>query len=460
MSNMSLNKIIISNPIIYRLDFKNYMLSYDVSTETTSMLSIDLSKTSDDEIKIVSSYTIYSKFKDSMKNVTNKNTKAVKFYSYAGGKEITRLVNGSTRMSHLDYTPFNGSLFSSIILPELNDNDKLYLLFDSYSELNTIDCPLMKKELINKDFTIMLKNIKKQCEDKKINITMLFDNKLYDELIKYEPSLHLLIQGAHTYDPITKLVVSNFTINLYTSKTNLCNYARDLIFGKVVGGQTHEFTGIINPVDCTILDVIVNNKNHVFTNRTSGLSISGNGTSTINMIIKSNNELLNEIKITEVTSGLELINMNINSNVKVHKNTNILLKLVKLREYNTVLTNLLQTNNKEEIKQYMKNNIEETFNWEFNFFESINFSELEEDIKSQVSNNIILLYDTIINHLVTIKKLFYNKRLLIDNNNIQREFTEPCFSYLSDNNNCISTALPNIPMRRQKDFIERVTSEA
>ena len=44
MSNMSLNKIIINNPIIYRLDFQNYMLSYDVSTETTSMLSIDLSK--------------------------------------------------------------------------------------------------------------------------------------------------------------------------------------------------------------------------------------------------------------------------------------------------------------------------------------------------------------------------------------------------------------------------------
>ena len=457
MSNMSLNKIIINNPIIYRLDFQNYMLSFDVSTETTSMLSIDLSKTSDDEIKIVSSYTIYSKFKDSMKNVTNKNTKAVKFYSYAGGKEITRLVNGSTRMSHLDYTPFNGSLFSSIILPELNDNDKLYLLFDSYSELNTIDCPLMKKELINKDFNMMLKNIKTHCEDKKINIIMLFDNKLYDELIKYEPTFNLLIQSSHIYDPATNKFVTNYNINQHTCKTNLCNYACDLIFGKVVGGQTHEFTGIINPVDCTIIDVFTNNKNHVFTNRTSGLSISGNGTSSINMIIKSNNELLNDIKIIEVTSGVELINLSINSNVKVHKNTNILLKLIKIREYNSILNNLLSRTNKEEIKQYMKTNIEETFNWEFNFYESINFSELEEDIKNQVTNNIILLYDTTLNHLLTMKSLFYNKRLITDcNGGIHREATEHYYPY---DNDFISSALPKVPLKRQKNYIDRITSE-
>ena len=53
----------------------------------------------------------------------------------------------------------------------------------------------------------------------------------------------------------------------------------------------------------------------------------------------------------------------------------------------------------------------------------------------------------------------WRKDNLKRNNNIQREFTEPYLSYLSDNNNCINSALPNIPMRRQKDFIESSTRE-
>jgi hypothetical protein len=210
-----MNQINVTNPVVYRLDFKNYMLSFDVTTETNSTTLIDLSKSSLNETKIISSSNIYYKFKDVLLSRTNKNIGAIKFYSYAGGKEITRLINGSNQMSKLEYPPFNGTLFSSIILPEMNNNDSVYILIDSYNEITSILCPLMKKELINRDLNIMLNNIKTNVADKNVNVTILFETKLYDDFIKYEPEL--------------KELINSFNIKLEDSKGNLVFYTSDLV---------------------------------------------------------------------------------------------------------------------------------------------------------------------------------------------------------------------------------------
>ena len=403
MSNSSMNQINVSNPVIYRLAPTNFMLSFDISTETRTTALIDLSKNSKNETKIISSNGVYSKFKENhLSSRKNKNTGDIKFYSYAGGKEITRLTTGSNRMSNLAYPPYNGTLFSSIELPEMNKKDNVYLLIDNYIEINTISCPNMKKELINKDLEILLNKIKNGIEGKNVNFIILFDSKLHEELIKYEPELNTII--------------CSYDIHPMKSEGHIVPYVCDLVFGRILGGQTHQFTGVINPEGYTIIDAFTTSiiNYHKLTNRTSGLSILGNGTATIYMLLRSNNALTNKIKLMEVPTGTELLNISTNTNVKEHKNTSDILKLIKLIDYTLLLKNILSKNDRTEMKQFMKDNLEENFNWEFNFLENYNPDKLEEDIKLQIDNKMILYYQNMLHFLKTIRNIYSGKRSLDD----------------------------------------------
>ena len=433
MSNSTMNQIKITNPIIYRLDFNNYMLSINIITDTKSNALIDLSKNSVNETKIISSNNIYDKFKKNNLYYSNKNIGAVKFYSYAGGKEISRLVTGITQMSNLVYPPFNGTLFSSIIMPEINNNDNIYLLIDSYEELNTISCPKIKKDLINTDLILMLKNIKNIIENKKVNFIILFEIKIYEELIKYEPMLY-------------EIIISQYDIKLEKSTENIVSYLSDLVFGKVLGGQTIQFTGVINPENFNIIDAfIINNPTQSYTliNKISGLSVLGNGTATINMILRSNcnDIILTEIRLIEVTTRTELINISLNKNIKVHKNTNEILKFIKLYDYSFLVKNIMLTNNRNKIKQFMKDNLEKNYNYEFNFLDSYNSKNLEEDIKMNIDHNIIIYYNNLINNLLTIRNMYYIKRSLNEtyNNNITNanfintQVSKPCLKRTTNN---------------------------
>lgn len=403
MANSMMNQINVISPVVYRLDFKNYMLSFDVTTETKSTAVIDLSQNSPNETKIISSNVIYSKFKDG--NVScrsNKNSGAVKFYSYAGGKEITRLVTGSTRMSNLAYPPFSGTLFSSIILPEMNDNDTVYLLIDNCSEVGSITHPKMKKDLINRDLFMMLENIKTGINGKNIKFTILFEKNTYDELIKYESKVDKIIES--------------YGIKSEHSQGHIVPYLCDLVFGKILGGQLHKYNGVINPENFTILDAFItsNRSIHTLTNRTSGLALVGNGTSTIYMIIRCNSELTNEIILTEITSGIELLNLSLETDVKVHKNTSEILKFIKLFDFSFLTKNIISKNDRKEMSKFMKDNLEECFNLEFNFLDSYNSDDLEEDIKVQLNNNILHYHNNLFNDLIKIRSKFELKRSLED----------------------------------------------
>jgi hypothetical protein len=161
------------------------------------------------------------------------------------------------------------------------------------------------------------------------------------------------------------------------------------------------------------------------------LSILGNGTSNIYIILSCDSDIINEINITEVTNGTKLININLTENVKVHKNTIEILRLIKLFDYNSKLNTIIKNNNRNEIKEFMKCNLEENFNLEFNFLDSYNSDELEEDIKLNIDNRITSLYVNLLNYLTKIRSYYSIKRSLNnlhndDNvpNGLFREYTE------------------------------------
>jgi len=416
MSNSTMNQINVTNPIIYRLDSSNYMVNFDVTTGTHTSALIDMSNILENDIKIISSNAIYSKFKQIVSNRTNKNIGSIKFYSYCGGKEITRMVTNSNKMSNIPYPPYTGTLFSSIILPELNDNDTVYLILDEYKDIETITCPLIKMKLISRDLSILFENIRLSILGKNIKFTVIYENTLYEELNK-------------SYSNITSLMKDydiNFNANFKTHNV-VCNYVCDLVFGRVFGGKTQEFTGVINPESFTIIDVFCSNANsvHTFTNRTSGLSISGNGTSTIFILMKCTTEIESDLKITEIVTGKELLNINLSSNIKVHKNSGILLKLINLYNYDLRLENILK-DDETKIKEFIKENLEEIFDIEFNFLDNYNEKDLEEDIRSSLNSSIMIIYNRIITNLENVRKIFTNKRKsdFDDNiNYVQREYS-------------------------------------
>jgi hypothetical protein len=414
MSNSSVNQINVSNASIYRLDFINYMLSCDVSTETQSSTLIDMSNILENDTKIICSNSLYSKFKQSVTNRTNKNIGSIKFYSYCGGKELTRMITNSSRMSNLPYPPYSGSLFSSIILPELNDNDTVYLILDEYKDIESITCPLMKKKLIGKDLTLLFNNIKSLTEGKNIKFTIIYEKAIFEELTK---SNETIISLMETYG-----IDYNHD---FKSINVVCNYVCDLVFGRVFGGKTHEFTGVINPESFTIIDLFCSNNIHTFTNRTSGLSISGNGTSTINILMKCNSELTTNLKVSEIVTGKELLNINLSTSIKVHKNSEILLKLISLYNYDSKLENILKEDS-NKIKEFIKENVNQNFDLEYNFLDNYDENDLEEDIKNPVHSSMIILYNRVIMSLDNIRKLFTNKRKpdIVDNHAyVQRGYT-------------------------------------
>lgn len=388
-----MQEISINNLNIYNLDDSNYMLQFGFTTKTTTTALIDLSKKSSNEIKIISSEQTYNGFKSYTPLYTNKNTGAIKFYSYAGGKELSRLINGSNQLSNIAYPNFNGSLFSSIVFPEINDNDTVYLLIDKYNELKSISCPLVKQSLINEDLIIMLDSIENQIKNKQnIKVTILFDKKTCDELIKHESYINSII--------------NHYKFNVFNSD-NICQYTCDLVFGKIFGGQTNEYNGIINLKGFTIIDAFLSNygypTSHTLINRTVGLSISGNGQAEMTMIVKLN-DLTDRLIINEVISDTELINIELKG--KQHKNTNEMLQFIKLIDQTANLKKIIKKNDKNEMKKFMKDTMEETYNWEFNFLSSYDPNNLYENIKDIMNDKIMSLYSNLIDQFGLIRSIF------------------------------------------------------
>ena len=435
MSNSTMNEINIINPTIYRLYFNNFMASFDIETKTKSSSLIDMSNKSENNISIISSETIYSTFKKCVIDRTNNNVCAIRFYSLCGGKEITRMLTNSTNMSMLPYPPYSGTLFSSIILPEFNYNEIVYLILDECKEIKTVTCPLIKTNLIKRDLTLLFENIKLSTEGKNIKFTIIYEKSLYEELSKSYTEINSLMDEY------------NISFNYdFRTPNIICNYVCDLVFGKIFGGKTHEFTGIINPESFIIIDMFCSNTNHVhtFTNRTSGLSISGKGISRINILMKSNSEDIADLLITEIVTGKELLKVNLLENVKVHQNTKILLDLIGFHNYNLQLNNIL-IEDSTKIKEFLKKNIYLNFDLEFNFFDNYDERELQEDIRIPVHTSIMILYNRIILTLDNIRKMFINKT----NSNFDDDIP-----YIQRGHTVLST--PGLPSKDNNECIPKL----
>ena len=186
-----------------------------------------------------------------------------------------------------------------------------------------------------------------------------------------------------------------------------------MVFGKVISSEDLAFNGIIDFENFTIYYAFTTNQSicHLLTIRTSGLSIIGNGTSNIYVILSSNNCLPNEIKITDVTSENKLLNVTFNENIQEHKNTDIILKLIELCNYNLTLSKIINTDNKDAMKHIMHEKLHENFQWEFNFLNTYDLNNLEEDIKTIIDAKIRWLHNILLNYFAIIRSKFHINKL-------------------------------------------------
>ena len=417
-NNDAKNQIRIDNPIYYKLNNNYIMLRLDITTSTTQQNAIDLTKKATNETFIISSINIYNEFKNHVITRSNKNIGSVKFFSFAGGQEVSRLTTNLIQMSKLSYPIFSGTLLSSIMMPLNMDNNTVYLIIDKkwYNVINTIVDPEMKNTLIKKDLELLLNKIKIAIENKNVNFIISFEKELYDELIKYKLDINEYINSYGI-----KVMI--------TEKKNLVLYVCDLVFGIIVGGQNHQYTGIINPVNFKIIDTfIINKQNHNIVKRNSGLSISGNDTSTI-YILLCNNIMLNKIKLIDVTMGTELLNIDTNI-YEQHANGELLLLFINLIEYCAEIKKLLKCNNKKEIALFMEKHMKKNHYWEITFWDFYKLQVIEEDIKPYIDCYINVYYVKLINQLSSIRAMFYYNKIDNGYNPImQREST----IYINDN---------------------------
>lgn len=413
-NNDSKNQIHINNPIYYKLNNDYVMLRLDITTSTTQQNAIDLTKKATNETFIISSNNIYNEFKNTVITRSNKNIGSVKFFSFAGGQEVSRLITDVTQMSKLSYPIFSGTLLSSIIMPLNMDNNTVYLIIDKkwYNAVSTIVDPELKSMLIKRDLELLLNEIGKNIEGKNVNFIISFEKELYDELIKYKSDIN-------TY-------INSFGIKvMITDRKILVLYICDLVFGINVGGQDHQYTGIINPENFKIIDTfIINKQNHSIVKRNSGLSISGNGTSTMYMLLLGNNIMLNKIKIIDVTMNNELLNID-TTIYEEHPNTELLLLFINLIEYHTEIKKLLKHNIKKDIALFMEKNVKKNHYWEITFCDFYKLQVIEEDIKPYIDCHINVYYIKLINQLSSIRKMFYYNKTYDNNFNpiMQREST-------------------------------------
>ena len=436
------NKIHISDPVCYKLNNEYTMLCVNITTSTTPQNAIDLTKKATNETFLISSNNIYNEFKNTVITRSNKNIGPVKFFSFAGGQEVTRLITDVTQMSKLPYPVFSGTLLSSITLPLNMDNNTVYLTIDKrwYNVINTIVDSEMKTTLIEKDLELLLNEIKINIEGKNVNFIISFEKELYDELVQYKPDIY-------TY-------INSFGIKIIiTDKRNLVLYMCDLVFGIIVGGQNHQYTGIINPVNFKIIDAfITGKKNHTIIKRTSGLAISGNGTSTIYMLL-CNNIILNEIRLIDVTMNTELLNINTSTCEVQHTNNELLLVFIKLIEYCIEIKRLLERNIKKDFAFFMEKNIKKNHYWEIVFWDFYKSQVIEEDVKSYIDCYINVYYVKLINQLSSIRMMFSHNKI-DDNNNLimQREPIMQRESTIGIND---TFELPPPVLERQPPVLER-----
>ena len=123
------------NVKMYNINEKLVSVEMSIQTNVDPEECFDFTRNYDKNIHIVLPLKTYTCVGHTIEKRVNKNTGVINFYSYAGGKPISQLINGQRNLSKLTYPPYSGTLLSSIKLPKVL-NGEILSKIGSYNELN------------------------------------------------------------------------------------------------------------------------------------------------------------------------------------------------------------------------------------------------------------------------------------------------------------------------------------
>lgn len=406
------NIILQDNVKMYNINDKLIGLEMNIQTNVEPEECFDFTRNYNKNIHIIIPSKTYPQLGHIVEKRVNKNTGVINFYSYAGGKPVSQLINGQRNLSKLTYPPYSSTLLSSIKFPKVLNGEILYILIDSYPEFLSISQSSLKTELIKNDTNLLIQRLVNSLDGNDIEIKFIIDQLIFESINLVYPEFKDVLCNIKNFK-VSQLTISN---------DDMKNYLCDDIFGKVIGGQQQLFNGTLVFKDYTIIDVYNDSKINISL-RGSGLYLMGNGISKIFIILeKESDEKI--INITESTSGIVLFEANLIDINETHPYSNFITEIFNISNYNYEIQKHIINNDKKEIKEFMLKNSK--YNTELELYE---FEDIQSEEKKWYYNNLKLRIIELINNSIkmfnNIKHIFTKDTDIIFQNNIpmQRQYT-------------------------------------
>jgi hypothetical protein len=378
---------------MYNINDKLVGLEMSIQTNVDPEECFDFTRNYDKNIHIVVPARTYTQVGYIIEKRVNKNTGVINFYSYAGGKPVSQLMNGQRNLSKIIYPPYSSTLLSSIKLPKVLNSEILYILVDSYPEFSSINQSSLKKDLIKNDLNLLIQRLVDSVYGDDIEIKFIIDKSTFESINLVYPEFEDIICN-----------IENFKVSLSkVSNDEMNNYLCDDLFGKVIGGHQQLFNGTLVFKDYTIIDVYNDNKINISL-RGSGLYLMGNGISKIFVILEKES-IDSSINITESTSDTVLFEGNLTDLDIIHPYTDLITNIITISNYNKEIEKCLNSKDKKEMKEFMIKN--STYNTELELYE---FEYIQAEEKEWYYNNLKLRIQELINNsrrmLNSVRKYF------------------------------------------------------
>jgi hypothetical protein len=342
---------------VSQIDSNTLMVQFSISTNVEPSIKFDLSTNHARPINLIVGPSTYSRMKQEFGCYKNSNSGEIKIFSYSGGKELCRIEPGSNQMGTVTYPEIQYSLLSQIQFPDIAHPNSLFLIvIDSYPALKLTEYSTIREKLIEQD-------------------TQVFNSKLKDfvsRAAQVGSTLQLVVDQS-----IGQILGElNLLVNITQSnETKITRCLGDILFGRVFGGTQPDFSSIISPgsgwdiVDAFSTNVSSgeNNSTHRLAIRGSGLTIEGNCSSLIGIILKSNTntntETMPKLLIQDINLGIQLCDLDL-VDLCQNPNASNLINYIKLEQYVQTLgqfetsTNPTNPELRKRIKEHVKANAE------------------------------------------------------------------------------------------------------
>jgi hypothetical protein len=334
-----------NTPKVKIIDDAKLAIELDIDVNGSAANRIKLLVNEGKTAHVVLSQGQHDKLKKTLCTRVNENSYPIHFYRTTGGKPIATLNTGQNDLGTVTYHDLKFSLISSIEVPDIQENEVIYFLIDSYDGLDQVTDPSLKSKLIWKDWIDFARKFQSFL---KSEIRIIIDGKIFASITKIIPDFfsyqapELFLENAGNQSEV----------KFFECYDKMTEFLCDKIFGKVIGGEKQLFSGIITTGENKIVDAYSKGCLSVAI-RGSGLTINGNGSSKIFIIVKRKND--SKLLIQETQTGQIILDDKITDDCETFKYPKEYNKLCELVDYNDELKSLLEKP-KESIKKHLLEN--------------------------------------------------------------------------------------------------------